>query len=171
VLDAPISLESEPAKGTTFSVTLPKAEAQARPPRHDQDLYFAGSITGCLVLCVENEAKVLAGMEALLNGWGCRVLLAESREQALEIARVATEPPHIILADYHLDDGTGVETVAAVRAAIGVKIPAVIISADHSVEVQRDIRRRGFMHLRKPLKAAALRAILMQSMLRRAAAE
>jgi two-component system, sensor histidine kinase len=99
------------------------------------------------------------------------VLLAESREQALEVARAAEETPHIILADYHLDEDTGVETVAAVRAATGVRIPAVIISADHSVEVQRDIRRRGFMHLRKPLKAAALRAILMQSMLRRAAAE
>ena len=171
VLNVPISLESEPAKGTAFSVTLPRVEAQARPPRLDQDVYFAGSITGCLVLCVENEEQVLAGMEALLNGWGCRVLLAGSREQALEVARAAEETPHIILADYHLDEDTGVETVAAVRAATGVKIPAVIISADHSVEVQRDIRRRGFIHLRKPLKAAALRAILMQSMLRRAAAE
>ena len=171
VLDVPVSLASEPGKGTAFSVTLQRTPAQARPARLEPDVHFAGSITGCLVLCVENEEKVLAGMDALLTGWGCHVLLAQSRQQALEAVRTAGETPHIILADYHLDEGTGVETVTALRAATGVTIPAVIISADHSVEVQRDIRRRGFMHLRKPLKAAALRAILMQSVLRRAAAE
>jgi hypothetical protein len=40
-----------------------------------------------------------------------------------------------------------------------------------SLEVQRDIRRRGLLHLRKPLKAGALRSILMQLVVRRSAAE
>ena len=76
-------------------------------------------------------------------------------EQALALLRGAEEQPHIILADYHLDEGTGVEAVAAVRAQIRADVPAVIISADTSVEVQREIRHRGLLHLRKPLKAGA----------------
>lgn len=167
----PLGLVSEPGRGTTFSLSLPRTEADARPQPFEPEAYFAGSISGCLVLCIENERDVLAGMEALLAGWGCRVLLAQNLAQAVEVARTGGETPHIIVADYHLDEGTGVEAVAAVQAATFATIPAVIISADHSIEVQRDIRRHGYMHLRKPLKAAALRAILMQSVLRRAAAE
>jgi CheY-like chemotaxis protein len=89
----------------------------------------------------------------------------------LALLRDLPEAPHIILADYHLDDGTGLDAVAAIRTAIQADIPAVIISADMSIEVQREIRHRGLLHLRKPLKAGALRSILMQFVLRRAAAE
>jgi Na+/proline symporter/signal transduction histidine kinase len=171
VLDAPIHLASEPGRGSTFSVSLPRTTPLARAPRVDVVPPFAGDITDCLVLCIDNEQQVLMGMEALLKGWGCRILLASSREQALDLVRRAEEVPHIILADYHLDAGTGVDVILAVRAETRTDIPAVIISADHTPEVQRDIRRHAFVHLRKPLRAAALRSILMQSALRRAAAE
>ena len=38
----------------------------------------------------------------------------------------------------------------------------IIITADHSAEVQREVRLRGYALLRKPLKAAALRALMYQ---------
>jgi hypothetical protein len=46
----------------------------------------------------------------------------------------------------------------------------IIITADHSAEVQRDIRLRGYGLLRKPLKAAALRALMYQLTWQRAVA-
>src|ERR671938_523716 len=110
-------------------------------------------------------------MEALLKGWGCHVLTATSISEALERIRASKIVPDVILADYHLDEGTGIEAVEAVRAAIDGPIPAVIITADQSPEVQRDVRWRGYGLLRKPLKAAALRAVLTQMALRRSAAE
>jgi len=58
-----------------------------------------------------------------------------------------------------------------VRAAAKSDIPAIFVTADHSPEVERDLRRRGCALLRKPVKAAALRAVLSQYALRRAAAE
>ena len=76
----------------------------------------------------------------------------------------------IILADYHLDDGTGVEAVAAVRAAAGSDLPVIVITADHSAEVQREVRLRGYGLLRKPVKAAALRALMYQLTWQRAVA-
>jgi CheY-like chemotaxis protein len=172
VLEAPIGLASVPGRGSTFTVTLPKAAPQAVTARVEpHPIPRGGDISGTLVLCIENERQVLDGMRVLLQGWGCRVLLADGKDQALSLLHGAQEQPHIILADYHLDDGTGVETVVAIRDQIHTEIPAVIISADTSIEVQRDIRRRGLLHLRKPLKAGALRSILMQLVLRRAAAE
>jgi CheY-like chemotaxis protein len=110
-------------------------------------------------------------MRALLEGWGCQVQLARSKDDALHVLETSQQKPHVILADYHLDQGTGLDAVAAIRSASGMSIPVAIISADHSAELQRDIRRRGFMHLRKPVKAAALRSVLMQLALMRSAAE
>ena len=78
--------------------------------------------------------------------------------------------PDIILADYHLDDGTGVEAVAALRVAARSQAPVIVITADHSAEVQREVRLRGFALLRKPLKAAALRALMYQLTWQRAVA-
>jgi CheY-like chemotaxis protein len=98
------------------------------------------------------------------------VLAAHDVASAVAAARSAS-PPDVILADYHLDQETGLEAVIAVRNAVQASIPAIFITADHSPEVQRDLRRQGFTLLRKPVKAAALRALLTQYALRRAAAE
>jgi CheY-like chemotaxis protein len=78
----------------------------------------------------------------------------------------------MILADYHLDRGTGPQAVAVVRGLLGADIPAVVITADHSPEVQNELREAGIPLLRKPLKAAALRSIVMHfASSQRAAAE
>jgi len=44
----------------------------------------------------------------------------------------------------------------------------ILITADHSAQVQRAIRARGYALLRKPLKAAALRALMFQMTRQRA---
>src|SRR5690606_17585519 len=114
---------------------------------------------------------VLEGMATLLRGWGCEVLSASSRQGALEAIAQSKLPPDIILADYHLDEETGLEAVTCVRERLGADIPTVFITADHSPEVERELRARGFALLRKPLKAASLRAVMTRFTLRRMAAE
>ena len=60
--------------------------------------------------------------------------------------------------------------VSAVRAAAKTHTPVIVITADHSAEVQRGVRTRGYFMLRKPLKAAALRALMYQLTRQRAVA-
>ncbi len=79
--------------------------------------------------------------------------------------------PDIIVADYHLDEGTGVDAILALRDALGIEIPGIIVTADHSPEVQRRLRELSLTLLRKPLKAASLRAVINQTMRQREAAE
>ena len=62
-------------------------------------------------------------MQALLEGWGCIVIMAQNAADAVEQLRRGAQAPDIILADYHLDDGTGVEAVAALRAAANRRRP------------------------------------------------
>jgi CheY-like chemotaxis protein len=76
-----------------------------------------------------------------------------------------------LLVDYHLDRGTGLDAIAALRECYG-DLPAILITADRSVAVRDRARALGIQVLHKPLKPAALRALLAQwRVLRVAAAE
>ncbi|MGD9784609.1 MAG: NahK/ErcS family hybrid sensor histidine kinase/response regulator [Hyphomicrobiaceae bacterium] len=170
ILDHPIQLTSAPRRGSTFAVRVARAAPQERREAIVVAPPAAGSLAGTSIVCIDNEPAVLAGMEALLTGWGCAVKTAASAAMALEAISGMAEPPDIILADYHLDSGTGVDAVQRLRKALDRQVPAVIITADHSLEVQREVRAHDLTLLRKPLKAAALRALIMKATLARAAA-
>jgi CheY-like chemotaxis protein len=170
VLGHRIGVHSVLGRGSVFSVDLPRAESDVSAQPGLQAVSPAARLAGLTVMCVENEPAVLLGMQALLDGWGCTVIAVQGKDEALSLLRERGVVPDIILADYHLDGATGVETVSTVRAAARAEIPAIIITADHSATVQREVRARGYAILRKPLKAAALRALMHQLTWQRAVA-
>ena len=168
VLDHTIALQSVPGRGSIFAVTLPLAKAV--PAVAQGTTPVPGRISGLKVLCIDNEPDVLNGMRALLESWRCMPILAKSGAEARERLREPGGPPDIILADYHLDGGTGLEAVASLRPLAGDHTPVIVITADPSAEVLREVRQQGHALLRKPLKAAALRALMHQLSWQRAAA-
>jgi len=122
---------------------------------HDPDRVF-----GAVVMCVENEMAVLAGIRALLARWGCEVLVARSREAAFEAIHFGASPD-LLLVDYHLDGNeTGVELAEALQAKLAGAVPCIIMTADQTQHSKRDAAAHGFHVLHKPLKPAALRAMM-----------
>jgi CheY-like chemotaxis protein len=77
---------SEPGKGTTFKVYLPRVATAAEPlpVSKDQEIARGGTET---ILLVEDEDAVRALASRILESKGYTVLLAESGAQAIEIAR------------------------------------------------------------------------------------
>src|SRR5919109_572586 len=77
VLDHKIDVKSSLGRGSHFCVEVPlsTAPASAQAPR-DVVQIDRGQLAGTSVLCIDNEPAILDGMEALLGGWGCRVLKA-----------------------------------------------------------------------------------------------
>ena len=74
----------------------------------------------------------------------------------------------VLLVDYHLDDGdNGLSTMAAMRERYG-EIPGIVITADHGDDVRSAARSMGYNVLRKPVRPAALRAIISQYTVRSA---
>jgi Na+/proline symporter/signal transduction histidine kinase len=163
VLDMQLGLSSAPGAGSTFWVMAPVAEPQEKAVVSEEtaSTLTSGMLSESVVLCIENERAVLEGMRQLLTGWGCEVMAASSAPEAIALLESSGRQPRVILADYHLDAGTGPEAIAAVRAHLGSQVPAVVITADNSAEVQAELRDAGVPLLRKPLKAAALRSIMM----------
>ena len=110
-------------------------------------------------------------MQTLLQGWGCEVIKAPDLDIALAAIADGASMPNGLLIDYHLDLGNGIEAIAALRARCG-EVPAILITADRSPDVREEARAQGVQVLHKPIKPAALRALLAQwRVLRVAAAE
>ena len=79
--------------------------------------------------------------------------------------------PHGLLVDYHLGDGNGIDAIIQLRWRFGADLPAILITADRSPHVRDDARARNIQVLNKPVKPAALRALLAQWRVHRVAAE
>ena len=174
MLDHPIKLSSRPGYGSIFGVQLPIADAR-ETRRQVMPLVSAAhyrQFNGCVVMCVDNEPAILDGMRSLLGNWQCSVLIAQGAEDALRVMEAhGGSGPDIILADYHLEEGTGPDCIAAIRAKAGFKVPAILITADRSPGVEQEARALDIQVLRKPLKPAALRALMARLYSRRTAAE
>jgi Na+/proline symporter/signal transduction histidine kinase len=170
VLDHKVDVASKVGRGSRFSVAVPTAAAAAAvaPLRGPERADF-GPLAGMRVLCIDNEPKILDGMEALLGGWGCTVLKAADLPAARALLS-AGEPPVGVLVDYHLDTGNGIDAIRELRQRFGADLNAILITADRSPEVRDDARAENVPVLHKPLKPAALRAIIGQWRVQRIAA-
>src|SRR4029078_7956385 len=100
--------------------------------RRDTASIDRGRLMGVTVLCIDNEPKVLDGMDALLGGWGCRVLQAPDLATALDALAEAQGPPTGLLVDCHLDKGNGLGAIVEWRRQLGLELPAILITADRS---------------------------------------
>jgi signal transduction histidine kinase len=166
MLGHPLSVRSWPGRGSVFSISVPvgdrAAVSLARPAAPD---LAEDRLVGRRVLCMENEPAVLAGIEALLLSWGCHTVAVRDRESAMSWVRKAEAVPDILLVDYHLDRGeSGLELAEEIQELWGSRVPSIVITADHTQGAQTAATARGCQILRKPLKPAALRAV-MNSML------
>ncbi|MEO0635444.1 MAG: PAS domain-containing hybrid sensor histidine kinase/response regulator [Pseudomonadota bacterium] len=170
VLGADVELESELDRGSTFRVRLPalapakvsgtsagQAVSDDHPPQRPS------ARLGSLVLCIDNEQSILDGMSNLMSNWGCHVITARNLSEArFEIHRAGAQPD-IIFADFHLDETDGLSVVHSLREDAGHTIPAALVTADRSPDTKARAVALGLSVLNKPVKPAALRALLTRT--------
>lgn len=172
VLGYTVELQSVAGNGSHFAICVPRSNAvPVELPARDDTRIDPGQLAGTTALCIDNEPSVLDGMETLLQGWGCEVIKAPDLETALAAIAASPNAPNGLLVDYHLDHGNGIEAIVALRERCG-DLPAILITADRSPAMREQAAAESIQVLQKPLKPAALRALLAQwRMLRVAAAE
>ncbi|HRF07542.1 MAG TPA: PAS domain-containing hybrid sensor histidine kinase/response regulator [Xanthobacteraceae bacterium] len=171
VLGHKISLQSKSRHGSMFAVTVPTVAVAVATETLLQPMPTpAAALEGIVTLCIDNDQQILDGMQVLLSGWGCKVFAGTDLATAKEILRKGVEPD-VILMDYHLDQGNGIDAISALREMLGENFPAALITADRTPQVRDEAREKNIQVLNKPLKPAALRAFLAQWRVTRPAAE
>ncbi|MGO2132435.1 MAG: hybrid sensor histidine kinase/response regulator [Halomonas sp.] len=166
VLDHPIRVRSRVDQGTVFSIRVPLVPAGQLSSYDTSNVKRAGNkLAGKRILCIDNETLILEGMKAMLTGWGCDVHTATSISSAKTVLRHLDGDPDAILADYHLDNEvTGLMAIDALTERLESDVPGIVITADRTEEVAEQIKRGGFHLLLKPVRPAALRALLTRTL-------
>jgi signal transduction histidine kinase len=132
LMKARLRIESEPGCGTRVTVRLPIAREECRaavrraPDRGDAPL------RGRLVAVVEDDRLTREALCSWLLEAGARVAQAGSLGRLREVLRHAKAPPDLVLADYRLAEGTGVDVVESLRATYGW-VPAWIITGEPDI--------------------------------------
>ncbi|MDQ6647867.1 MAG: PAS domain-containing hybrid sensor histidine kinase/response regulator, partial [Pseudomonadota bacterium] len=158
ILHHRLDLHSQVDHGSCFLVTVPRNAAV--PVRHQRvQRQGADKQLPLTVLCLDDDASILDGMQALLGRWGVDCRLARNvTEAARELKQKSID---LILVDYHLADGVdGLQALRQLRAAHGDLPPVAMITADGSGELKQRARALGYPLLHKPVRPAALRALL-----------
>ncbi|MEJ0046612.1 MAG: hybrid sensor histidine kinase/response regulator [Rhodospirillales bacterium] len=161
MLGAAVDVQSEPGRGSRFSVTLKRVQPPPMPASPAASASVAEALAQCNVLVVEDDPAVRAGMSSLLRSWQCHVVAAESTEAALAKLQANGAPPQVIIADYHLaGEDNGIRALTAVRSHYGIAIPALVMSSDRAPGLRAEAHAAGAVFLKKPVAPSKLRATL-----------
>lgn len=166
LLNLKITVKSRLYVGSVFSLRCEQAEygqASASTPAQQMttDKRYS-ALTGLNVLCIDNHPEVLDAMRTQLRVWKCNTVCAGSCGEALQKMINTDFIPEILLIDYHLDSENGIEVTARINKHFNADIPAIIISADLSVQIKLKAANFGHKYLRKPVNPAALRKLMLR---------
>lgn len=155
-------VKSKPGMGSVFSIRM---EMVIGRPVQPEERVPAGvdetQSLDLIVLVVEDDPSVLFAMVKKLEQWGASVLGASSTAEAIGFIQDMGMPPDIILADYQLEGtDTGFAAIGAIRQLTGMRVPAIMITADRGDHLLRMGGEHGFPVLTKPVRLRKLRPLI-----------
>jgi two-component system, sensor histidine kinase len=154
LLDHPLQLHSSPGQGARFQLRLPLSEIGAWKAPAAPVAALQGRI-----LLLEDDTAGRDALSALLRRWGCEVWACADLQEAL--ACIEQAQPHLVISDYRLaDKEDGLRAIERLREAAGSMLPALLITADISPQLQERCIPAHATLLGKPLLPARLRQAL-----------
>ncbi len=161
LLGHPVQLQSNPDRGSRFSVLVPLATELRDTVPLPITLHASDLARGKRVMVIDDDVLVLAGMRGILQSWGCNVQTAASGAAALASVADGGSQPDLIISDLRLADGeSGIQVIERLREALGAPVPAFVISGDTAPERLREASAGGYNLLQKPVSPMTLRTTL-----------
>ena len=157
-----INVYSEPGKGSTFKIHLPRWTGEGQPaPPAEEALGPRGSET---VLVAEDEEAILRLAERILAAHGYRVLAAATPGDAVLLAERHGGPVHLLLTDVVMPVMNGKELHQRLRA--GQPELKVLYMSGYTADViaHRGIVEDGVEFLQKPFTIAGLLAAVRRAL-------
>jgi CheY-like chemotaxis protein len=136
-----ILVDSEPGKGSRFSLILPASERASADP---EKRVTPPAVVPCRVLIVDDEELVRSYLKRSLERRGYTVVEAFDGRAALsELSRGEVD---VMVLDMTMPDVDGAEVVRRVRAS-GSSLPIVVSSGYLDADVERRLDRSMFQSL------------------------
>ena len=153
-----IDVQSEPARGSAFTVTLQRAEAPAA--RADDDSPAAArsldALRGKLVVLLEDDADVIDAMRTLFTDWGCELVSDVEATGAMAQLDLRGRVPDAIVADWRLGTAEhGLQAIERLQARYGPK-PAALVTGEIDATHLAVPAHLPITVMRKPLRSSEL---------------
>ena len=146
---------SEPGRGTTFKIYLPRVDEPAEPLAPPQR--EARTLTGTeIILLAEDDEMLRPLSKGLLERLGYRVLEAENAIRALALADAHAGPIHLLVADVVMPGGSGRELARRLaNSRPDTRVLYVSGYTDDAI-VHHGMLEPGLNFLQKPFTPATL---------------
>lgn len=162
MMDGHIEVESEPGKGSTFTVTL-TIKLQDKQGSADE----ISELEGQRALVVDDDFHVCDSVDKMLKKIGLRSEWTTSAREAVyrtQIAHDDGDPFHTYIIDWHMPEMNGVDTTRKIRSIVGDDAPIIILTAYEWADIEEEAREAGVTAFcAKPLFMSDLRNALISS--------
>ncbi len=154
-----IWVESEPGKGTAFTVRL-----ELRFTENHSDVGPIPELSGYKGLVVDDDLVSCQSVSKMLRKIGMRAEWTLSGKEAVVRTSEAIEladPFEVYIVDWSMPNMSGVETVRQIRAIVGDISPIILMSAYDWSDIEVEARKAGVTgFISKPLFASDLHRTL-----------
>lgn len=179
LLGSEVQVQSVPGRGSCFCITLPLLkEREPRlswpprqaaampstalptlPPAATQRLLQAHPLAGLKIMLLEDDRAVRMALDRRLAAWGAQVMaLSSLADLDNELQRV--HQPHLLVTDFSLGDGTGLQAMHKAQSA-WPGLRAIVITGDTSAHHLQTLADCGAPVLHKPFKVEQLLEVLV----------
>lgn len=139
-----LDIESEPERGTVVRFTIPFLRVEN--VQTEKDMLAADSLSGLLIMVVEDDALSLEIMESLLVSCGAEYIAAHSGEEALKIIQNWDKNAplfDVILLDYMMSGINGIETAKQIRLGTSGSSRLLMVTAYESLLIKDEMKACG----------------------------
>lgn len=159
LLGHPISVQSQPGIGSSFSVSVAMGSAQKKPKQGVYREPEKPPKKRLVILLVEDEPAVLDATALLLETEGHEVFKHSDSEGALALIKTGLRPS-LIISDYRLPGIDGLTVIRLIREHFGSELPAILMTGDTTVPELSEGNCAGCATLFKPIDADELMALV-----------
>ncbi len=150
-----IAVSSEPGRGTSFKVYLPRSlePVEPRPPEQTVSAPLGGNET---ILLVEDEQSILEMVGIMLENLGYEVLYASAPRRAVELARENGSRVRLLVTDVVMPEQNGMKLARTLRGIIPDLRCLFMSGYASGITFQRRLQDKGMRFISKPFTSEAL---------------